>query len=224
MTPISQPINLAIMLDTEPTGLDPLSNHAIEIAFKIVNLTSGSVVASYQSVIKLSAEEWKAAHPKALEVNRFTWDENLQRGKPRELVRKDILEIFQKNAITKNAAVFLCQNPSFDKAFFSQIVPQEVQTKNKFPYHWLDLASMDFAFERAKIAKGLKGNNITSLSKDNIAKRHNLPPEEQPHRAMNGVDHLNLIFTHIIGFGNSNKREGDHLQQERKITPVPVNF
>ena len=38
------------------------------------------------------------------------------------------------------------------------------------------------------------------FSKDGIAQHEGLPLEERPHKAMNGVDHLLLLFTKIVGF------------------------
>jgi DNA polymerase-3 subunit epsilon/oligoribonuclease len=38
-----------------------------------------------------------------------------------------------------------------------------------------------------------------NLSKNEIARIHNLPPEVNPHRAMNGVDHLILCYQAVLG-------------------------
>jgi len=37
-----------------------------------------------------------------------------------------------------------------------------------------------------------------SLSKDEIAKRYQLPPEKRPHRAKNGVDHLIVCYNALF--------------------------
>ena len=42
------------------------------------------------------------------------------------------------------------------------------------------------------------------FSKDLIAQHHNLPSEEKPHRAMNGVNHLLLCYQAVVGFPANN--------------------
>ena len=49
---------------------------------------------------------------------------------------------FARNKIKRGEAVFICQNPYFDRAFFAQLIDPDTQEKNLWPYHWLDLASM----------------------------------------------------------------------------------
>ena len=93
------------------------------------------------------------------------------------------------------------QNPSFDRAFFAQIIDPDLQEKLLWPYHWLDLASMYWA--KALTKEKTEANKmpwVTGLSKDKIATVYKLPAEGKPHRAMNGVDHLILCYEVIVGF------------------------
>ncbi|NGX58613.1 MAG: Ribonuclease T [Chlamydiae bacterium] len=196
------PKNLAIMLDSETTGLNANKNHVLEIALRVVNHDSGEILCSYDSVIRLSKDEWAQAHPKALEVNGFTWQDVTEKGKDRKEVAFEITQLFKKHEISRRNAYFLCQNPSFDCPFFAQILSEDEQGANQFPYHWLDLASMVFALERKEIVKGERENISYYLSKDSIAERYGIPPEEKPHKAMNGVDHLLKIYEKVIGFRN----------------------
>jgi DNA polymerase-3 subunit epsilon/oligoribonuclease len=46
-------------------------------------------------------------------------------------------------------------------------------------------------------------NKFAGFSKDQIAKSLNLPPEEKPHKAINGVNHLILCYKHLVGFPKS---------------------
>ncbi len=82
----------------------------------------------------------------------------------------------------------------FDRAFFIQLVHVELQRAMHWPYHWLDLASMYFA-----LYPDIKKE--ADLSKNQIAKALNLPVEREPHRAMNGVNHLmecfGALFAHV---------------------------
>ena len=78
----------------------------------------------------------------------------------------------------------------------NQIINLKSQEKLKLPYHWLDLASMFFGVNAIKdeLPWG------SGLSKDNIARYLNLPEENSPHRAEQGVDHLILCYDKLIGF------------------------
>ncbi len=63
-----------IVLDSETTALDATIHRVAEIAFRVLNLSTGNFICSYNSVAKLSDKEWKEAQPKALEVNGITWE------------------------------------------------------------------------------------------------------------------------------------------------------
>ena len=193
----------AIVLDTETTGLDPSKAQVVDIAFKVVDIGSGACLGSFQSVVALSKEEWALADPIALTVNGFTWNDVQTRGRPRSDIAVNICTLFSKLKLTSQTSFFLCQNPSFDKAFFSQICPLSVQKSCGFPYYWLDFASMNWALMAKEISLGKRLPFRIPFSKDGIAHSSKLPPENKPHKAMNGVDHLILLFSKIIGFRDS---------------------
>lgn len=200
--PINQvkaPRSMAIFLDTETSGLDPSIHRPLEIAFRIIDPTSGKVLDSYESIIKVSEEDWKNASQGALKVNHFTW-EKVQQGKPIEQVAQEITEIFTRNRVNRETAFFICHNPKFDHAFFQLIFSEKTIYKNRWPYHWLDFASMYFANEQKQIVEGRKQNYYMMFGKDAIANVIGCGPEEVPHRAMNGVDHLIKIYSDVIGF------------------------
>lgn len=196
---------LGIFLDTETNGLNAFKHKAIEIAFKIIDLETALVIDSYESIVFQTYEEWQSSDLESLQINGFNW-EDVSYGKSKEIISSEIQDCFSKNNIKRGSAVFICQNPSFDRAFFSQFVDADLQEKKLWPYHWLDLASMYFA---ASLLEKKKNPSVeypwkTGLSKDLIAKLYNLPPENKPHRAMNGVDHLILCYKTVIGFPLSN--------------------
>lgn len=189
---------IAIFLDQETTGLDPMQHHVIEIAFKIVDLNTNEIRTAYQTPIKITSEEWNLKNPSSLLINEFSWEE-LQCGKERSLVREEIIQLFILHKIERGKAVFICQNPSFDRPFFLQIVESEVHESNRWPYHWLDLASMFWT--RRVIECKQQGQNLpteTILSKDSIAEWYKLPIEAKPHRAMNGVEHLIRCYKEVF--------------------------
>ena len=191
---------LGIFLDTETNGLDPYRHVIIEVAFKIVDMQTGAILQSYQSLVRQEKELWEKSDPESLGVNGFSFEE-LQNGKPSEDVEKEIKELFFKHKIKRGSSVFICQNPSFDRVFFSQLINTNAQESLLWPYHWLDLASMYWAIS---LTKGKADPKClpwhTGINKDAIAKICGLAPETKPHRAANGVDHLLACYTALLGF------------------------
>ena len=191
---------LGIFLDSETNGLNAEVHKLLEIAFQIVDLHTGDVKKVYQSVISQPHDFWVKSDPESLKINGFTWDEVLG-GKPPKVVEQEIIQIFADYGIQRKKAVFICQNPSFDRVFFSQLIHPNTQEVLRLPYHWLDLASMHWAIliDAAKRKKGPMPWEV-GLSKDMIAAFHNLPAENKPHRALNGVSHLLLCYKAVVGF------------------------
>lgn len=191
---------LGIFLDTEANGLNPYKHKIIEIAFQILDMFDGQLKDTFHSVISVSPEDWQRSDPESLQVNGFIWEE-VSQGSSAETVGQKIQECFTKNRIKRGEAVFICQNPSFDRIYFSQLIDPDVQEKLLWPYHWLDLASMFWSEAIKKSALGIgKYPWETGYSKDKIALSYQLPPEEQPHRAMNGAKHLLLCYKTVVGF------------------------
>lgn len=191
---------LGIFLDTETNGLNPKRHKVVEIAFQIIDVFTGEHKESFHSMIAISPEDWQKSDPDSLRVNGFKWDEVVQ-GQPADVVARSIQEIFSRNGIKRGGAVFICQNPSFDRTYFAQLIDTDVQEKLLWPYHWLDLASMYWVEAMAKGALGTgKFPWETGFSKDKIAQTYQLPPENSPHRAMNGVRHLLLCYETLVGF------------------------
>lgn len=190
---------LAIFLDIETTGLDPHRHHVIDIALKIVDISTGKLRNSYQSVVKQPYAAWDKRDPGSIEINGFTWDQ-VQAGKDPSLVAIEIIDLFSKLGIERGKSVFICQNPAFDRGFFTHLIDVYTQEKLLWPYHWLDLASMYWALlVQKQAAQGIPFPEQLNLSKNEIAKACNLPPESAPHRAMNGVNHLILCYGAVLG-------------------------
>ena len=180
---------LGIFLDTETNGLNPRKHLPIDIAIVIQNLQSKKEYASYETLISISPSDWEKSDPASLAVNGYTW-EDIEHGKPLDLVSADILALFKSCDVKRGKSVFICQNPSFDRAFFSHLIDPDTQEKLNFPYHWLDLASMHWATHPEPWRSG--------ISKDAIAAAHKLPSEDKPHKAMNGTRHLIACYWALI--------------------------
>lgn len=191
---------LGIFLDTETNGLNPKIHRVFEIAFKIVDLKTGSLLEEFCEIVSHPLEVFEKSDPESLKVNGFSWEE-VSSGKDPKILSQKILDSFTKWGIRRKKAVFICQNPSFDRIFFSQLIDPDTQELLQWPYHWLDLASMHWALSMNKAKE--KGSPFpweTGLSKDLIAKFYKLPAEKTPHRAMNGVNHLLECYEAVVGF------------------------
>ena len=181
-----------IFIDIETNGLDSDIHSPLELCISIYDLHTMMCITEYSSLIQCSPKCYLyESDPKALLVNGITLDE-VKDAKTSYDVCEDLEECFLCYEIDKTNSVFICQNPSFDRSFFNQIMPLEVQHDLELPYHWLDLASMYWA-RTIDVTNPVNGHNlegIVSLSKDNIARNLGLPMESKPHRAVNGVHHL----------------------------------
>jgi len=183
----------AIFLDTETGGLDPSKHPLLEIAFVVVDLLTQQILKTYSSLVKPYEIDWALCDPEALRINGFKHHE-FDNAPDIKKVADQILEIFSSLNIHRKNSVFICQNPSFDRTFFSKIIHPHIQESHKWPYHWLDLASMYWAI---KLQKGQKPWD-NGLSKDKIALDLGLKCEKAPHRAMRGVEHLKECFDKLF--------------------------
>lgn len=181
---------IGIFLDIESNGLNVFEHHALEIAIKLIDLSSKQTINSYTCIIKQSKDVWAKSDPESLKVNGLTYS-MVEKGKPTEIVSQEIINLFKNHHISRDNAVYICQNPSFDRAFFSQLINPNIQEKNNWPYHWLDLASMFWALTlQTYLAKKSLPPWELGISKNKIAASLKLAPEKEPHRAMQGVEHL----------------------------------
>jgi DNA polymerase-3 subunit epsilon/oligoribonuclease len=191
-------------LDIETTGLDFRVHVPIDIAIVIKDLHNYKTLVEYTSCITCDAKDWDLSDKKALAKNGFNKD-CIWQGTEMSHVSKTIITMFLQVGITKSNSFFFCQNPSFDRPFFHDIVSQNEMNELNFPHHWLDLASMFFLkclSPNCKIGfntgRGRPEKRSSPLSKDSIAKSLGLLPEEKPHRAMNGVKHLIQCYEALI--------------------------
>jgi oligoribonuclease len=191
---------LGVFLDSEANGLNPQIHKIIEIAFQIVDLKTGFVKFKYQTLITHPFTDWEKSDQSSLKMTGFTWNE-VSQGKTLDIVSQEIIDCFKKHGVIRKKAVFICQNPSFDRTYFSQIVDTNTQELMSLPYHWLDLASMHWALTMEKAKKKIGPYPWdTGISKDRIAHFYQIPPEQSPHRAMNGVCHLLECYQAVVGF------------------------
>jgi oligoribonuclease len=184
-----------VFLDTETNGLNWKKHTVLEIALRILDLSSGEELAHYSSFINIGEDAWKKSSIASLKFTGIAW-EDIKDAPKIEIVKKDLIKIFKMHKIKRGEAVFICQNPAFDRIFFSHLIETELQERYSLPYNWLDLASMFWAKQI-----GLHVSpHLIELSKDKIAKLYNIAPESMPHKALNGVDHLIACYEQVVGF------------------------
>lgn len=186
---------IGIFLDTETSGLNPFKHALLELAYKIIDLLSGKELLAFESLVAQPKEVWNQADPKSLEVHELSW-EQISKGRSPAALKQTIIADFARFEIDRTNAIFICQNPSFDRAFFSQLIDPDLQEQLHWPYHWLDLASMYWATQIDRFPPPWE----TGVSKDKISKVYQIPSEEKPHRAINGVNHLILCYSAVVGF------------------------
>lgn len=190
---------LGVFLDLETTGLDPSRHRVVEVGLRILDLFTGESHGQFTSVVRQPIEVWERHDPNSIAVNGFTWEEAL-RGRAETEVSKDIISLLSAADIQRGKAVFICQNPAFDRAFFGQLIPIYTQESLRWPYHWLDFASMHWALKiKAYTSGNIPWPDAMVLSKDSIAAEYSLPPEVKPHRALNGVNHLIQCYSKVVG-------------------------
>jgi len=186
-----------IFLDTETNGLDPYRHTVIEIAIKVVDVTSGNELGEYATPIYVDEDMWGRSDKASLHINGFRY-EMLKDAPKKESVQTDIKAFFKKHKLKRGHAVFICQNPSFDRVFFAHLISSQEQEMHAYPYHWLDLASMYWGICLKDCQRDLPWN--TGFSKNNIAEIYDIPPEGIPHRAINGVNHLIACYQAVVGY------------------------
>src|ERR1700728_4539724 len=110
-----------IFLDIETTGLSSLRHRALEIAIRLVDLRTGEALAALSLGIRQPLEVWQQASPDSLLVNGYTWEKCCQ-GIPEADAADQIISFLAHWTIHRSNSVFICQNPSFDRGFFSQLI------------------------------------------------------------------------------------------------------
>ncbi|HEY4832827.1 MAG TPA: 3'-5' exonuclease [Waddliaceae bacterium] len=187
-----------IFLDTETTGLNPKKHRILEIAYKVFDSISGKPTLWYESIVAQSPEAWAEADPTSLTFNGFSWEQILK-GKTEKVIASEIANDLNHLGLREYGGVFICQNPSFDRSFFIQLIDSDLQKNYGWPYHWLDFASMYWAVRLLQDPESAKKLKEHSLSKDEIAKYYGIQTEQFPHRAMNGVDHMITCYEAVFG-------------------------
>ncbi len=193
---------LGIFLDTETNGLNAQKHRILEVAFQIVDVESGVMKEQFHSMVYSTAEEWKRSDPESLKVNGFTWEE-VSVGPSPALIGEKIREVFSRNGIKRGEAVFICQNPSFDRAFFSQLIDPDIAGKTPVALP-LARSGVDVlggvdeqrALRAREISPGKRGTPKTkSPSPYSSTREAKAPPRDERGRSI-----FILCYKAVVGF------------------------
>ena len=157
-----------IIVDTETSGDDELKHEILEIGLLVVSQKDWAVIDSGNWLIK--PHHIENAIPAALERNGY--NEHDWRNAP-EL--SDVMPIFSEK--TKDG-IFMAFNVSFDWAFIKNAF-RITNVPNLMDYHRLDVLTLAWA---------LGGDNLERLNLKAVAEFFGVPPEPDPHRAINGAE------------------------------------
>jgi oligoribonuclease len=186
----------AIFLDIETNGLDFYTHRVLDIALQLICLKTGELRASLESKVYINPKEWTHSDPQSLEINGCQELIHNHKALKKEEVAELIKRLFIDHQVHRDTSVYICQNPSFDRPFFAQLIKPYEQESLGWPYRWLDLASMFWARRQHYTIK----ISASQLSKDAIAHQLSMGPESVPHRAMRGVEHLVACYERLIGW------------------------
>ena len=98
---------LGVFLDTETNGLNCQVHKILEIAYKIVDLSTGDLKEEYQTVVLQPIEVWEKSDPNSLHVTGFSWEE-ISKGRSSKQIAEHIIDSFMKWGILRKKAIFIC--------------------------------------------------------------------------------------------------------------------
>lgn len=156
------------IVDIETTGDDEIRHEILEIGLLLVEQKTLSVITSANWLIK--PHHIETAIPAALTKNGYNesdWKDALELS--------EVMPVFSEMT---NGAVFTAFNVCFDLAF----IKQAFRTKgvpNLMDYHYFDVLTLAWA---------MCGDKLERLNLRAVSELLNVPPEPEPHRAINGAN------------------------------------
>lgn len=167
------------IVDIETSGDDELKHEILEIGLLIVRQKDLEVIDSGNWLIK--PHHIENAIPAVLIRNGYKEDD-----------WKDAKELFQVMPLFSEKtkyAIFTAFNVTFDWSFINNAF-RITGVPNLMDYHRLDILTLAWA----KI-----GDNLESLSLKAVCKFLEIPPEPEPHRAINGAENALKVLRKLKG-------------------------
>jgi len=140
-------------VDTETTGLDPLEQEVIEVAY-MVEAPDGTILRAFET--KFKPQRLETAHPKALEINGYS-------AHPEEWEKAPLFDEQHAQLIYDDLkdCIIVGQNPKFDVDFLREGM-KRAGLETRFGYHVVDTVTL--AYEQL-IPCGLKWLSMDAIRK-----------------------------------------------------------
>jgi DNA polymerase III epsilon subunit-like protein len=178
-------------MDTETSGLDCEKHRVLEIA---ISLTRGKdrleIIKEFEAKIFLSAQDYKIAEPRALEVNGYTTEEWEKCGAV--ISNKEVWQQVQE--LTAGATI-ANQNPRFDMGFVEAEMKRYglVPSWQRRPY---DVTTYSIVVMRALNVRNENGWPSASLA--DVYRALKAPPLPAEHRAMPDVRRAQFLHNLFV--------------------------
>ena len=178
-------------IDTETGGLDPLEAPLLQVGIAYVNKKDLSKVEGSIEVTNfLSQGEFGKCHPKALEVNGFTYQDILTDGDPE--AEQTLIDFVQSHA-GDEPFVVMFQNPKFDIEFLKVHMPEL--------YDVLRLYDDELVFDLRDFYSMFVAHRFVPFlgyrSLKNICLALGVEPENEVHKALGGVMAMHRAFVRL---------------------------
>ncbi len=132
--------NVYFIVDFETTGVDPDTDYPIEVGIVVVD-GYFNIKKFYSALIKVpetylqDSETWKEDYMGAFNVHKITPKELQQKGKPIEVVAKEILNLAHQFTTENRKPILFSDNIQFEFRFMADIFA-EADIKKEFPFHY----------------------------------------------------------------------------------------
>ncbi len=173
-----------LFVDLETSGLHYEQGHVIlEVGMLLESSADDEHGVVFTQMIAPTQEQWALAHPTALAVNGFTWEELQECGEPHSVVEIMLGNWLLENHVRNTTVIWCGHNAKFDTSFLSHEFGNVLEFVGLFPLANI-VDTMSLARDLRRIDKSF---NPTSLSGGSISLALGLVPEESLHRAAGGV-------------------------------------
>lgn len=180
-----------LFVDIETTGLDP-NMGAVPLEYGFLLEKENGDIETLTVLVCPSEEQFKAASPKALEVNGITWERLTKEGVSKDTADAQIWTWMLDHNINKDTTVHVGQNSRFDLMFLRHFMGSLLEGIN-YPFdNPIDVIGM------AKDYAAKSRTRFTSFSGANIALAIGVEPEPALHTALGGVQAVKRNYDKLV--------------------------
>lgn len=188
-----------IYLDTETSGLEPSTGHALLSLAAIVELGSKppyTEVSEFSILVRPTEAQWQNASHEALKVNGLTWEKLQAEGRPlNEAIDEFGRWLVSIPGLSKSVDV-VCQNPAFDMKFLRAAMGAQLDMIG-FPFkNTIDIRDLYSILVNRRVMPYLKYR-----SGKNISQALGVEPEPDVHTAIEGARVVHRNYLKLIELG-----------------------